>query len=102
MNKEIIIVGGFSEMIELCVECDYSIIGIIDNNLNLQDSYLGYSIIGRDDDAKKLYKKYKTIPLVLSPDSPLIRNNLFTYYSEFGFTFESVVSPSAKLQKVQK
>lgn len=32
-GKDVILVGGFQEMIELCEECGVNIVGIIDRNL---------------------------------------------------------------------
>ncbi|WP_303921585.1 NeuD/PglB/VioB family sugar acetyltransferase [Draconibacterium sediminis] len=97
MNKQIIIVGGFHEIIELCEELDYSIVGIIDNNLKTE--FLNYPVIGSDKDARILLNKYGHIPLVISPDSPLIRKRLFDYYSNIGFTFSTIISSGAKISK---
>lgn len=33
MVNKVILVGGFHEMIELCEDCGYSIVGIIDNEV---------------------------------------------------------------------
>lgn len=97
MDKKIIVVGGFHEIIELCEELNYSIIGIIDNNL--KNTYLGYPILGMDNDALILFEKYRNIPLVITPDSPSIRKKLFFYYSNIGFSFETIISSYAKISK---
>ncbi len=97
MGKNLIIVGGFHEIIELCEELGYSIIGIIDNILKGQ--YLGYQIIGSDNEANQLFKKFNKIPLVITPDSPPVREKLFKLYSDIGFTFETIVSTRAKISK---
>jgi sugar O-acyltransferase (sialic acid O-acetyltransferase NeuD family) len=97
MDKEIILVGGFHEIIELCEEIGYKIIGIIDNNL--KESYWGYPIIGTDNMIKIISQNYKHIPLVISPDLPSIRKKLFLEYSEYGFEFETIISSSAKISK---
>jgi len=97
MNRNIIIVGGFHEVIELCEECNYRIIGIIDNTLN--DEYLGYPIIGNDDNAVNIFSKFGSIPLVITPDSPVIRENLMTLYSKIGFNFETIISGYSKVSK---
>ena len=70
MDKKIILVGGFHEIIELCENIGYTIIGIIDNNI--EDHYLNYPILGRDEDAYEILNKNTNIPLVITPDSPLI------------------------------
>ncbi len=97
MNKEIILVGGFHEIIELCEEIGYKIIGIIDNNL--KETYRGYQIIGTDNMVENISLRYKDIPLVISPDIPSIREKLFLMYSEYRFKFETIISPSAKISK---
>ena len=75
MNKKIILVGGFHEIIELCEEIGYKIIGIIDNNL--RETYCGYPIIGTDDMIRNLIQKYKHIPLIITPDLPFSRKILY-------------------------
>lgn len=97
MNKEIILVGGFHEIIELCEEIGYKIIGIIDNNL--KETYWGYPIIGTDDMIKNLTRKYKNIPLVITPDLTSTRKKLFLEYSKYGFEFETIISPMARISK---
>ena len=97
MDKEIILVGGFHEIIELCEEIGYKIIGIIDNNL--KETYWGYPIIGTDDMIKNLTRKYKNIPLVITPDLTSIRKKLFLEYSKYAFEFETIISPTAKISK---
>jgi len=97
MNKQIILVGGFHEIIELCEEIGYKIIGIIDNNL--QETYWGYPIIGTDDMIKNLTQKYKNIPLVITPDLTSIQKKLFLEYSKYGFEFETIISPMARISK---
>ena len=97
MDKEIILVGGFHEIIELCEEIGYKIIGIIDNNL--KESYWGYPIIGTDNMIKIISQNYKHIPLVITPDFPSTRKKLFLEYSKYGFEFETIISPTAKISK---
>lgn len=97
MGKNIIIVGGFHEIIELCEELKYNIVGIIDNKL--KEKYLGYPIIGNDSDASMLFKTFYNLPLVITPDTPLLREKLFGYYSKIGFRFETIISAKAKISK---
>lgn len=97
MDKKIIIVGGFHEVIELCEESGYTIVGLIDNNLN--GNYYNIPILGKDSDAKKLFNKFSDVRLVLTPDSPAIREKLFSYYSKIGFQFETIMSKNAKISR---
>jgi sugar O-acyltransferase (sialic acid O-acetyltransferase NeuD family) len=94
---EVILVGGFIEMIELCEKCNIKIVGIIDNNL--KGSINGYPILGTDSNAPQLFNEFHSIPLVITPDLPVIRKKLVMYYAAIGFSFESVISPSAELSK---
>lgn len=94
---KVILVGGFIEVIELCERCKIQIVGIIDNAIN--SSLHGYPVIGNDDDAHKLYKKYHAIPLVITPDLPIVRKKLVEYYSSIGYSFQSVISPKAEISK---
>ena len=41
MDKDVILVGGFHEVIELCEKAGYNIVGIIDSHLH--DSYMKLS-----------------------------------------------------------
>lgn len=101
MGQDIILVGGFHEIIELCENCGLRIVGIIDNNINSR-TYFGYDVLGKDQDADTLFKVYKNVPLVITPDSPNIREKLFIYYSNIGFKFISIVSNKANISRFAK
>jgi len=100
MKKKVIIVGGFHEIIELCEELDFNIIGIFDNNL--KDQFLGYEILGGDKEAETLLDYYKEIPLIITPDSPTVRSRLFQFYSKLGYSFETIISKKARISKSAK
>lgn len=100
MRDKVILVGGFHEIIELCQLCNKDIVGIIDNNL--KDEYLGYRIFGGDENGKAVYDEFKDVPLIISPDKPKVRQALANYYSEIGFTFDSLISPKAMISKSAK
>lgn len=97
MDKEIILVGGFHEMIELCEKAGFIIKGIIDDNL--RESYYGYPVIGSDDDAESLFPEYGQYKVVLSPDSPKVRAKLEQLYSAIGYDYATVISPNATISK---
>ena len=63
---EVIIVGGFIEVIEMCELCNLKIVGIIDNNL--ENEYCGYRVIGKDNNAPQLSHKFNHIPGIITPD----------------------------------
>jgi len=94
---EVILVGGFIEVIELCELCNIKIQGIIDNKL--KEDYCEYPIIGTDTDAPKLLEKFRTTPLILSPDLPTTRKKIADYYEGLGYSFVSVISPKAEVSK---
>lgn len=96
MDK-VILIGAFHETIELCQESGLEIIGIVDRELG--KSYLGIPILGTDEEAAELYLKYHNIPIVLTPDLPRVRKRLFDYYNQIGFSFKTVISPTAKISK---
>lgn len=97
MSKNIILVGGFHEIIELCEGNGYNIIGIFDNTL--KGKYMGYPILGTDADARSLYENYKHIPLVITPDSPILREKLVCFYKHIGYKFETLISSLANISK---
>jgi sugar O-acyltransferase (sialic acid O-acetyltransferase NeuD family) len=96
MDK-IILVGGIQEIIELCEVCGKDIIGIIDKNV--KNNYLGYKILGTDDIAHDLFKEYRDIPLIITPDLPEVRKKLFIYYFKIGFKFNSLIHPNASISR---
>lgn len=96
MDKEIILVGAFSEMIDLCLECGFNIIGYIDNQESTYPACQG-NFLGTDDDISSIYKKYRDIPVVISPDQPSIRKKLYAKYKEAGFKFQTLISPFAHI-----
>lgn len=95
--KEIILVGGFHEMIELCENAGFNILGIIDNELI--GEYYGYPVIGTDNDAAFLYKKYPNCQVVITPDSPRLRKKLVDHYRSVGFSFATIIHPAASISR---
>lgn len=95
--KEIILVGGFHEMIELCEDAGFNIIGIIDNELT--GGYYGYPIIGTDNDAASLYKRYQNCQIVITPDFPRLREKLVDLYHSAGFSFATIIHPAATVSR---
>lgn len=94
MNKEIIIVGAFHEVIELAESSGYLIKGLIDNSKT--GKYLGYEILGNDSEIELFQKQYS---LVITPDKPELRYTLFNYYKRFNFIFGTIISNEAKISK---
>ena len=97
MNNDVIIVGAFHEVIELCEDCGRHIAGIIDNTLT--GEYFGYSILGTDADAPCIRKEFPDCGLVLTPDLPAVRKKLADYYAGLGFSFASLISAQARISR---
>jgi len=91
--KDIILIGGFFETVELCEICGFNIIGIIDSAY--KNTFAGYKVIGDDSDAPDIYRKHPYIPLIIAPDQPLARKRIVKMYREIGFHFETLISPKA-------
>ncbi len=99
-TRNVILVGGFSEIVELCELSKIEIVGIIDNKLS--GKFRGYKIIGADKDARNLYGKFKKVPVVISPDKPAARLYLSRLYQRIGFRFCNLVHPKASISKSAK
>jgi len=91
--EKVILVGGFHEIVELCEDCGLNVVGIIDNELS--GVYYGVPIIGVDDDAEKLFSDFSDCKVIITPDSPKIREKLVRQYESVGFDFATVISPRA-------
>lgn len=99
--KQIIIVGAFHEMIELCVQSGFEIVGLIDNNVKAPE-YYGYPVLGTDEDAKSLHEEYPSCTVVITPDAPAVRKRLTSYYTSLGFDFATVIHPSAMVSETAR
>ena len=97
MKTDVIIVGGFHEIIELCEECGLNVVGIIDNEL--EGAYYGVSVLGKDKDAKRLHSQFRSCKVIITPDSPNVRQNLVALYKGIGYEFATLVSPLAHISK---
>ena len=97
MQKKIILVGGFHEVIELCELEDIEILGIMDSKK--KGKYLGYQIFGTDEIAKDLFNSYRNIPVLITPDSPKKRIHLSKFYGDIGFDFYSLISSNSLISK---
>jgi sugar O-acyltransferase (sialic acid O-acetyltransferase NeuD family) len=97
MNMKVILVGGFIEIIELCEEKTYSIIGIIDN-CGLDKMY-SHKVICNDKEAIKIKDYLNQYSLIITPDRPDARYKLMTYYENLGCKFAHLISSSATISK---
>lgn len=95
--SQVILLGGFIESIELCEKCGLEIVGIIDNTAVKE--YEGYPVLGRDEEILAHSSAYHHIPLVMVPDGPGVRSRLYQLYSAEGFSFQTLISPTAIVSK---
>ena len=95
MKSKVIIIGAFHEIIELVEEQGFTIFGLVDNIKS--GDYRGYGIIHNDYDGSILSTKYSSIPIIISPDSPIIRHKLSVLYIEAGFKSINIISNTAKI-----
>jgi sugar O-acyltransferase (sialic acid O-acetyltransferase NeuD family) len=100
VTSRLILLGGFHEMVELCEALGKEIVGIIDPQL--QGEYLGYKILGRDEDAPRVFQRFGTVPVVATPDSPAIREKLHSFYGQIGFRWCELIHPSAVVSRTAK
>ena len=90
MKSKVIIIGGFSEVIELVTLSNISIQGIVDPIRPIDSPY---KYLGKDIDFMK--SDSKNIPIVISPDIPFVREKISEEYRKEGFIFATIVSPKA-------
>lgn len=92
-TNKVILAGAFHEMIELCELNGYEIIAIFDNIK--KGIYKDYQIVGTDNDAKGLFKKYGESPVIISPDDPEKRLKIADIFLRAGYGFFNLVSKEA-------
>ena len=97
MNPNILLVGAYHEMIELCEACGYKIAGIIDNDIT--GEYFGVTIVGSDAEAEKLFPLYNDCLVVITPFMPHVREKLYNLYAGIGYKFATLISPEAHVSK---
>ena len=95
--KGVILVGFFQEMVELCMDCGLEIIGTIDNNEGMDGRCFSVPYLGCDADAIAIHQKYKDAGIVITPDAPQLRRRLTNYYRSIGFSFATIIHPSATI-----
>lgn len=104
MMEDLILFGGGGHC-RSCIDVieagkEYHIAGIIDVAEKVNQSVLGYTIIGTDDDLGRLVKKYRhfliTIGQIGSAD---LRIEKFEHLKELGASFPVIVSPRAHVSR---
>ncbi len=93
----IVLIGGFSELVELCFDCGCAIEGYTDNN-GIQENLIRYNIryLGTDSSFNYEVNSHKA-KFLISPDSPGIRKSIETKLNKFKLEYATLVSPNSKI-----
>ena len=102
MNEIIIIGGGghASSCIDVIEESkEFTISGIIDNNLN-NTCIMGYDIIGDDSKLERLRNKYEYALIAIGQiKSPKTRIDIFDKLKKLNYKLPIIISPRAHVSK---
>lgn len=98
---KVILVGGFSEAIELAISTGALIVGVIDRSDKLDIANYNLKYLGNDDLIKSasFFDSYRDVKFFLCPDLPAVRKKLFYYYEEAGCKFQNIMSRKANISK---
>jgi sugar O-acyltransferase (sialic acid O-acetyltransferase NeuD family) len=99
-RSRLILVGGFSEIVELCEALHFMVVGIIDNDL--KGTYCGRPILGTDKQAKDILARHADIPIHVSPEAPTVRRRLTAQYVQLGARIVTLVHPTAIVARSAK
>ena len=101
MSKPNLILIGAGGHARACIDViehlnEFEIAGLIGKEEGLKNEYLGYSVIGSDNDLCALAKQYQyAIITVGQIDSGLVRQRLYRQALALGFKFPTIISPTA-------
>jgi sugar O-acyltransferase (sialic acid O-acetyltransferase NeuD family) len=98
MKTQVILIGGFCEVIELCLECGFDILGVVDFS-DAEAKKYDLSYLGDDKAFLSNAELYRSCKLVISPDIPTLREKIVKRYKHAGFLFAQVISPDAKVSQ---
>lgn len=97
MTRQVLLVGAFHEIVELCETCDVQIAGIFDEHVS--GDFMGHKVLGRDEDAGRLADRFRDVPILIVPDAPAVRRRLAAHYLSLGYRPGTLVSPKAIVSK---
>ncbi len=93
MEFKIVLIGGFSEIIELCKELGYCEISVIDK----ADVGMGTIFLGTDESVQETIHKIVDADFCITPDIPRIREKIYHFYSKHNITYPSLISRNAHI-----
>src|SRR5690348_7348929 len=88
--KHIYLAGGFLETIELIETLGYNIAGIFDTQIERIPRTYQNRYLGPDSIAKTLQKEIQEV--VIAPDLPAKREELYDYYRRLGFIVPNIIA----------
>lgn len=92
MPSCVILVGAFSEIIELCEAARVDIAALIENSLKVVGAR---RVAGTDDDAARILHSHPGVPVHITPDSPVVRRELTARYEALGAQVVTLIHPTA-------
>lgn len=95
--EQVILIGGFHEVIEQILVLDLELRGIIDNNKT--GEYYGIPVLGGDKDAHTILQRFPDSKLIITPDNGNTRRILFEEYSGFNNNFFTMVSKYSMISR---
>ena len=93
MGSKIVLIGGFSEIIELCQELHYQEIAVIDR----ADVGRGTVYLGTDASIQESINEILDAGFCITPDLPNIREKIHLFYSKYNVTYPSLISRNARV-----
>lgn len=102
MSKPLILVGGgghCKSVIEAAESAGYTIKGILDQNIPVGDSVLGYKVIGKDDQIASYVEEAEFVITVGFIKNPAIRIKLYNKIKEVGGKLATIVASTAYVSK---
>ena len=93
MGSKIVLIGGFSEIIELCQELHYQEIAVIDRS----DVGKGTVYLGTDESIQGSIHEILDSGFCITPDIPKIRENIYLFYTKYNITYPSLISRNARV-----
>jgi len=96
---KIILIGGFSEIFELCEECGFDILGYVDEDSAVDRlKRYSYELLGSDSGFP--FDVYKSaVSFFISPDSPSVREKIYQWTQFYGLTYARLISPQSRVSR---
>ena len=90
---QVILVGAFSEIVELCEAAGIGIAALIENRPDAES--FGLPITGTDAEAAAILAAHPGVPVFVTPDRPALRAQLTEHYLALGAQLATLVHPRA-------